>query len=399
MPRVLIVSLPSPGHALPMLGLGKGLLAAGFEVHWASPAKTPKCVQAVAGVEAVVFEDQRRERPFKAVGIEIAARDYELQLENLRYQMVTVVEAELDIVRGLIGQIQPDVVITSYHLGSVCMAAQMEEVPVFTIWTNFSLFADEATGWNRLPMLEALEAERARLHRRHGVFYWPKIVGSASPDANAILAVPEMVASSSGLKHLPPNSRFVGLPRPEHPGPAFDWTQLDQRPLIFSAFGGDGAEPLALMDRLYEAVSSLPVQLLAVDHRAADETFRARLSENVLPMVYAPQSQALDRARAFVTHGGSGSTGEALDRGVPMLVCPVHRDQPMQAHFLEKAGCALRMDTWNASAADLRQGLERLLADDSMHAQAARRLQAAIQTHQSTQIMVDWVERLARGQK
>lgn len=46
---------------------------------------------------------------------------------------------------------------------------------------------------------------------------------------------------------------------------------------------------------------------------------------------------------AFVTHGGLGSLGEAIQARVPMLVFPLFFDQPNNAHRLEEAGVALKL--------------------------------------------------------
>ena len=47
--------------------------------------------------------------------------------------------------------------------------------------------------------------------------------------------------------------------------------------------------------------------------------------------------------KAFVTHGGLGSLGEAIEARMPMLVFPLFFDQPNNAHRLEEAGVALKL--------------------------------------------------------
>jgi UDP-glucoronosyl and UDP-glucosyl transferase len=47
--------------------------------------------------------------------------------------------------------------------------------------------------------------------------------------------------------------------------------------------------------------------------------------------------------KAFITHGGLGSLGEAIQARVPMLVFPLFFDQPNNAHRLEEAGVALML--------------------------------------------------------
>ncbi len=54
---------------------------------------------------------------------------------------------------------------------------------------------------------------------------------------------------------------------------------------------------------------------------------------------YAPFSQVLPHAAAFVHHGGIGTTSQALKAGVPQLIVPFSHDQPDNAVRVEKLGC------------------------------------------------------------
>lgn len=63
---------------------------------------------------------------------------------------------------------------------------------------------------------------------------------------------------------------------------------------------------------------------------------------------WLPIEPLLHRTRAVVTHGGSGSTYQALTHGRPVLVLPDHRNQALLGELLEAqgAGCLLGQDTW-----------------------------------------------------
>lgn len=64
------------------------------------------------------------------------------------------------------------------------------------------------------------------------------------------------------------------------------------------------------------------------------------LPESVLHVEFAPFSQLLRRAAAFVHHGGIGTCAQALAAGIPMLVMPMAHDQPDNAARVLRLGVA-----------------------------------------------------------
>ena len=70
-----------------------------------------------------------------------------------------------------------------------------------------------------------------------------------------------------------------------------------------------------------------------------------READWLLALDWIPQANLLDRAAAFVSHMGWNSTCEALQRGVPMLACPIGVDQPMNAHHVTNLGVAVALET------------------------------------------------------
>jgi rhamnosyltransferase subunit B len=61
------------------------------------------------------------------------------------------------------------------------------------------------------------------------------------------------------------------------------------------------------------------------------EQIPARLPETVRHIQYAPFSEVLPRAAAFVHHGGIGTIAQGLAAGAPQLVVPLAHDQPDNA--------------------------------------------------------------------
>ncbi|MFD0473253.1 nucleotide disphospho-sugar-binding domain-containing protein [Nonomuraea thailandensis] len=65
------------------------------------------------------------------------------------------------------------------------------------------------------------------------------------------------------------------------------------------------------------------------------------LPDNVIARRFVPQTEVLERAALFVTHGGMNSVNEAMYAGVPMLVIPQGADQPLVARRVVQLGAGL----------------------------------------------------------
>jgi UDP:flavonoid glycosyltransferase YjiC (YdhE family) len=66
-------------------------------------------------------------------------------------------------------------------------------------------------------------------------------------------------------------------------------------------------------------------------------------SPDLLALPYAPYSRLFPHAIVNVHQGGSGTTGEALRSGRPMLMVPYGWDQPDNAVRVERLGAGLHL--------------------------------------------------------
>src|SRR5690606_42141768 len=89
-------------------------------------------------------------------------------------------------------------------------------------------------------------------------------------------------------------------------------------------------------------------------------------SENVLAVRYAPQLALLQKAQAFINHGGANSVMEALASGVPMLLSPFCNDQFHSAYFVERSGAGLCLNLQKASVEQIGDALHTLLNSVSL---------------------------------
>jgi rhamnosyltransferase subunit B len=66
-------------------------------------------------------------------------------------------------------------------------------------------------------------------------------------------------------------------------------------------------------------------------------------ADDVLSVPYVPYSHVFPTASVIIHQGGSGTTGEALRAGRPMLVVPYGWDQPDNAYRIERLGVGLHL--------------------------------------------------------
>jgi UDP:flavonoid glycosyltransferase YjiC (YdhE family) len=106
---------------------------------------------------------------------------------------------------------------------------------------------------------------------------------------------------------------------------------------------------------------------------------------------YAPYSQIFPHAAVIVHQGGSGTVGQALRAGRPMLIVPYGWDQPDNAARVERLGAGLHVPRTKYSASTAAAALERLLGDPRFATRAAE-LGAQLQQEDGLTAACDAIE-------
>lgn len=92
-----------------------------------------------------------------------------------------------------------------------------------------------------------------------------------------------------------------------------------------------------------------------------------RKLKNIPPHIrvrqWVPQTQVLEAADVFVTHGGMNSVSEALVAGVPMVVIPFTSDQPVNAKCIERLGVGKILEYDSLSKDGLREKVHEVMKD------------------------------------
>lgn len=117
------------------------------------------------------------------------------------------------------------------------------------------------------------------------------------------------------------------------------------------------------------------------------------LNPKVLAVPYAPYSWIFPRAGVNVHQGGSGTTGQALRAGKPMLIVPYGWDQPDNALRVERLGAGLHLPRKKYSVQSAAAAIRELL-DDSRYAQSASAVSELVRVEDAVRCACSAIERV-----
>lgn len=205
-------------------------------------------------------------------------------------------------------------------------------------------------------------------------------------EARALLALPPLASLMDQLK--PARKVLIGIsrffdfaPQGDHGrysyvGPQLDdlawtgewqspWPADDARPLALVGFSTTFQNHVAIMQRVIDALATLPVRALVTLGPAIDPEELTPAANTVL-VRSAPHNAVLKEANLVVTHGGHGTLARAMAHKLPVLVIPHGRDQDGNAARIVAHGAGLMLPPM-AETHEIHDALERVLYDRSIH--------------------------------
>jgi MGT family glycosyltransferase len=202
-----------------------------------------------------------------------------------------------------------------------------------------------------------------QLRRRYGV-NGPGMMGTMSGSSGLTLVYTSREFQPCAAS-FDDRYRFVGpLLGPRGDDRAFPWGTITHPVLLYVSLGTlFNADP-AFYRSCFDAFDGLDAQVvLSVGRTIAIESLGPPPA-NILVHAHVPQLQILERAAAFVTHGGMNSVSESLFHGVPMVVIPQMSEQEFVARRTEALGAGIFLAKEAVTPQSLRTAVERLREDD-----------------------------------
>ena len=390
--RVLLGAFGDPGHAFPMIALGRALAERGNDVTLQTWTRWREEVEA----EGLAFAAAPEYQVFPSGSEPLAF--YE-----------AVVQATVDTV-PLVQQVRPDVVVADILTLAPALAAELEHVrhatlvphiyppgepdfPVYSLGARLPRTAFGRSMWRRAQAPLARGFERGRLElndtrARLGLEALDDVHGGISREL-AIVATfpqleyprvwPEYVHVVGPLMWEPP-AQDVALP----PG---------EGPLVLVAPSTAQDREQRMLAAALRGLADLPVRVLATWNRRLPPR-PLPVPENALLVDWLSYSRTMPHCDVVVCHAGHGTMVRALASGCAVVACPAVGDMNENAARLDWAGAGVRVPRRFVSPRILRLAVERALDDLSIRARA-RELADWAASHDSGAAAAGLVEQLA----
>jgi MGT family glycosyltransferase len=253
-----------------------------------------------------------------------------------------------------------------------CNPLEMKDPGLPPVFSGYPI--DDRTGW------EEFRAEYERSHRETWERYNAFVVDNGAPPLPDL----EFIHESEHL-NLYVYPETADYPRTSPLAPT--WHRLESsvretdepwdvpdslrdRPgaLVYLSLGSLGSADVDLMKRLVSVLADTPHRYVVSKGPRSDEF---DLPDNMWGEGRLPQTSIIPKCDLVITHGGNNTTTEALHFGKPMVVLPLFWDQYDNAQRMHELGLGIRLDTYGFADDELRQAVERLLANVDLRARLA----------------------------
>ena len=237
-------------------------------------------------------------------------------------------------------------------------------------WERYDAFVVDA-GAPALPDLEFIhESEHLNLSVYPAVADYPRSV----PPAPTWHTVPSSVRETEEPWELPAELR------------------ARSGALVYLSLGSLGSADVELMKRLVSVLAETPHRYVVSKGPRADEF---DLPDNMWGEARLPQTSIIPTCDLVITHGGNNTTTEAFHFGKPMVVLPLFWDQYDNAQRVDELGFGVRLATYDFEDDELRDAVDRLLADGDLRTRMAREGER-IRTQDGKTMAADLIEAVGR---
>ena len=390
--KVLLGAFGDPGHAFPMIALGRALVARGHDVTLQTWTRWREHVQA----ERMTFATAPEYQVFPSGP------------EPLDFYEA-VAHATRDT-RPLVRELRPDVAVSDILTLAPALAAELEGVrcatliphvhphmsrdfPIYSLGARMPRSPLGRALWRRAqrPVDAGLELGRVELNRtreRVGLKPLAHVHGGISRQLALVASFPQLEYP----RHWPHGVHVVGPLMWEPPTADVELPPGDA-PLVLVAPSTAQDTEHRLLTAALCGLASAPVRVLATWNRRLPPR-PLPVPENTRLVEWVSYARTMPRCDVVVCHAGHGTLVRALASGCAVVACPAIGDMNENAARVDWAGAGVRVPRRFATPRVLRLAVDRALGDDSIRARAAE-LAAWANGHDSGATAARLVEQLA----
>jgi UDP:flavonoid glycosyltransferase YjiC (YdhE family) len=364
--RVLLGAFGDPGHAFPMIALGRALAARGNEVTLQTWGRWREDVEA----EGLTFAPAPEYQVFPSGS------------EPLDFYEA-VVQATADTL-PLVRDTRPDVVVADILTLAPALAAELEGVPhatlvphvyppgepdfpVYSLGARLPRTALGRAIWRRAhgPLAKGFELGRFELNdtrARLGLGPLEHFHGGISRALAIVATFPQLEYPRAWPEHV----HVVGPLMWEPPTEDVE-IPTGEGPLVLVAPSTAQDRDQRMLSAALRGLAGLPVRVLATSNR--------RPAPGPLPVPanahlvdWLSYSRTMPHCDVVVCHAGHGTMVRALASGCAVVACPAVGDMNENAARLDWAGAGVRVPRRFVSPRVLRLAVERALDEPSVRA-------------------------------
>ncbi|MGC5562287.1 nucleotide disphospho-sugar-binding domain-containing protein [Streptomyces sp. FR-108] len=404
--RVLFVTMPFKSHLQPMVPLAWALRAAGHEVQVAGEPAFLDTINRAGLTAVAVGPEEPLEQRLRSIRRDVDTAQlvvpdfdtdfmYEIGNEHrdtLSWEHLTWIFDRIvvpmawvlndEVVDDLVAYCrswQPDLVLCDVlaHAGAVAadVVGAAHGRTLFWLDATLRLRHDFLRAWERQPpgrrpdMLRDWYAEWAGKYGRD--FKEELITGQFAVNVLPERCRLEPHERTLPVRYVPHNDRSV-LPSWLHGTPGTSRTSPAAGPprvlltfgLLAMQWAGPPGMTVEQLQETLDALAGLDIELVVT---VPDEV-RGQLHdvpENTRIVNFVPLDLILPTCAALIHHGGAGSFNGALAHGIPQLLLEYTVDAPGKGMLVRQTHVGLSLPPGEVTGARIREGLTRLLADDS----------------------------------
>ena len=371
---MLLGAFGDPGHAFPMIALGRALVARGHDVT----LQTWRRWQAHVEAEGMRFAPAPEYQVFPSGP------------EPLDFYEA-VVHATVDTL-PLVRELQPDVVVADILTLAPALAAEIEgrpratliphvyphgarESPIYSLGARLPRTRAGRAFWRRAHTVveNGLELGRVELNdtrARLGLAPLDYVHGGISRQLALVATFPQLEYPRAWPAHVhvvgplmwEPPAREVELP-------TGGGRVAPDAPLLLVAPSTAQDSEHTLLRAALRGLADAPVRVLATYNRRLPSR-SLPVPENARVVDWVSYSRTMPRCDLVVCHAGHGTLVRALSSGCAVVACPAVGDMNENAARLDWAGAGVRVPRRFVTPRVLRLAVERALADEAIRARA-----------------------------
>ncbi|GMK37407.1 glycosyl transferase family 1 [Paenibacillus sp. CCS19] len=379
MARVLFINAGSEGHINPTIGVVQELIARGEEVvYFCVEAYRERIEQAGAAVRTI--DGQKFIQAFISGG-----RNYPLERVN-----GLLLTADI-VIPSVLEQIEGDTFDYMIHdsmFGCGRILAEMLQLPAISSCTSFAQ-SEEAFqqslehSWADAdsevihPIKERYGSLISAIQSNYGVeIHTPYEVFCNPAPHTIVYTIREFQPSGDAFDS---SYHFVGPSiSARDKQDDIDLSASKGQHLIYISLGTVFNMANDFYKLCFEALGGSDHTVVMSVGRRTQITDLGIVPSNFIVRNYVSQTEVLQRANLFITHGGMNSAHEGLYFGVPLIVIPQAADQPIIARQVTKIGAGIQLQMPGLRAKQLRDAAEQVLNNPS-YKQSADEMSVALQ--------------------